>query len=275
MIDRILMASHPPDTADAARVFAMANGLGYEIGEAEAHAYLAQRDRTPLERAPDEDRDLAASFLALTAPAIDANPASRDAEIALCYGRRVGHAMALAQRLGARVLIVQSPYSPLYSANGTLPRWLQACADFWQQRLEALAGDVPLTVLLANVLEDRPDTVLDLAARVHSPRFGLCLDLAAASVFSELPVLDWLDALQHHVRYVRMTNTDGRQLVPCAPEQGVLDLAAFTNHLALLPQRFHLALVSGATHDPARAYHAVLPYYRLQQAQIQAKSMLL
>lgn len=274
MIDRLLMAANASEDASAARMAAMAHGLGYEIPECEAAAYLTQNESAHRD-AENAHAAEAGRLLAVAAPLLDVNPASSDAEIALCYFRRVCQAITVAQRLQARFLIFKSPYSPLYRANGVFPKWIQACADFWKQIIDQHLGDAPLTVLMANVMEESPELLLELATRVDSLRFRLCIDAGAASVFSQAPALDWLDALQQHAAYVRIGNTDGKTLEARPLDQGVVDIPSFVNHLTLLPQRFNASIVVSGARDPLVDYHVVLPYFRLQKSLVQTKSMLL
>lgn len=66
-----------------------------------------------------------------------------------------------------------------------------------------------MTICLENVLENRPELLLDIVQQVNDPRLGLCLDVGHANVYSGTPVIQWLEQCASHIRHFHIHNNYG------------------------------------------------------------------
>ena len=214
-------------------------------------------------------------WLCLNGPAADISPMTTDSEVGLTAFHRFTQTINMAKQLGVKYVIFNMPYAPFYKVSGTYQNWLSATCDFWQFVVDEQLRGTNITVLLANVMEESPDVLIELLSRIHSPKVRLCLDVGYANVCSEIPVIDWLDRLGNDVDYVRVSNNDGRTVTYDALGEGRIDMASFINHLALLPQRFNLSIQAKDTDVLMRSFALVEPYMELQQQHMATKSLLI
>ena len=122
--------------------------------------------------------------------------------------------------LGIRRIVVHSGYIPLVY----FPEWFIARSiEFWREFLR----DAPdgLCLALENVMEPGPDMLVQIAAAVNDPRFGLCLDVGHANTrVSETPPLDWIAPMAPWLRHVHLHNNDGDWDLHDALGQGMIPM---------------------------------------------------
>ena len=122
--------------------------------------------------------------------------------------------------LGIRRIVVHSGYIPLVY----FPEWFTArSVEFWREFLR----DAPdgLCLALENVMEPGPDMLVQIAAGVDDPRFGLCLDVGHANTrVSETPPLDWIAPMAPWLRHVHLHNNDGDWDLHDALGQGMIPM---------------------------------------------------
>ena len=129
-------------------------------------------------------------------------------------------AVQAALALGIRRIVVHSGYIPLVY----FPEWFTArSVEFWREFLR----DAPdgLCLALENVMEPGPDMLVQIAAGVDDPRFGLCLDVGHANTrVSETPPLDWIAPMAPWLRHVHLHNNDGDWDLHDALGQGMMPM---------------------------------------------------
>ena len=179
---------------------ARAAGLGVEIAEfctaVNADEYFDAANARVLEQVRGVPRRmLHGAFNELFPCAID--PRAR----ALAAGR-FREAIALAKRYGAEKVVIHGGYNPkMY-----YPCWYtEQSAIFWK---EFLREDPGVDIVLENVLEEEPESLLGIVRAVDSPRLGLCLDVGHANANSSMPVPDWLEKLAPYLRHFHLHNND-------------------------------------------------------------------
>lgn len=149
-------------------------------------------------------------------------PAAMEAARARCSG--IGslwlHAPFAELSLGIRRIVVHSGYIPLVY----FPEWFTArSVEFWREFLR----DAPdgLCLALENVMEPEPDMLVQIAAGVDDPRFGLCLDVGHANTrVSETPPLDWIAPMAPWLRHVHLHNNNGDWDLHDALGQGMIPM---------------------------------------------------
>lgn len=122
--------------------------------------------------------------------------------------------------LGIRRIVVHSGYIPLVY----FPEWFTArSVEFWREFLRGAPDG--LCLALENVMEPGPDMLVQIAAAVNDPRFGLCLDVGHANTrVSETPPLDWIAPMAPWLRHVHLHNNDGDWDLHDALGQGMIPM---------------------------------------------------
>lgn len=90
-------------------------------------------------------------------------------------------------------------------------------AEFWNRFLE---GRDQMQVIFENVYDPTPDLMVRVAELVKAKNFKLCLDIGHANHFSQIPVLDWVNAFGSHIGHVHVHDNDGSRDAHWALGQG-------------------------------------------------------
>ena len=156
----------------------------------------------------------------LHAPFAELSPCAIDPRVREVVMLRFRQTVQAALALGIRRIVVHSGYIPLVY----FPEWFTArSVEFWREFLR----DAPdgLCLALENVMEPGPDMLVQIAAGVDDPRFGLCLDVGHANTrVSETPPLDWIAPMAPWLRHVHLHNNDGDWDLHDALGQGMIPM---------------------------------------------------
>ncbi len=273
MIDKIFAAPKGLEDESSGVAFAMQNELSYEVPSFSTAEKLINKEKH-LEKAI-EKYDLIGGWLAIQGPSADVNPMSGDTEIALVSLHRYTQAISVCKAMGAKYVIFNSPYHSVRDISGGYNEWLAASVDFWQKLVEEQLRSTNIVLLIANVMEASPGQLTELISRIDSPRVKGCIDVGYANIFSQMPALDWLDAMGSDVEYVRASNNDGKVNSRESFLTGTVDMEAFINHMALLPQRLHLSIGVQDLAGLKDSYELVKPFIKMQQEQMVTKSLII
>ena len=209
---RLHLSGMDSRAADMARV----RGLGFEITEFCWAPRLEQPDAMALVRRQIEG----VRHLWLHAPFAELSPCSIDPLVRATALHRFRQTIETAQALGVTRLVVHGGFIPLVY----FPEWfVEQSVLFWRE----LLADVPEDMVLAveNVMEPGPDMLVQIAAGVDDPRFGLCLDVGHANTrVSETPPLDWIAPMAPWLRHVHLHNNDGDWDLHDALGQGMIPM---------------------------------------------------
>lgn len=113
--------------------------------------------------------------------------------------------------------------------------FVEQSVNFWREFLP----EVPeaMTICLENVLENRPELLLDIVRQVADPRLGLCLDVGHANVYSSLPVMQWLERCAPYLRHFHIHNNMGQADTHQGLAEGTIPMQALLERMeALCPQ---------------------------------------
>jgi sugar phosphate isomerase/epimerase len=273
MIDQVFAAPKHAEL-DEGLCFALENQLGFEIPTFYDAHNLENKD-------PEIERyqgllESHRGLLSMHGPIFDMNVVSLDPKIRDASRLRYKQAIDIAKQLNVRYLIFHSQWSPLYASleNGS-NQWTDALVTYWQEVIEEELQDGNLTILIENFLDPTPDSMLRLLQRVSSPHLRACLDTGHVNIFSELSPIDWVRELNRYIVYIHAHNNDGRIDSHEAFDNGILDMSAFLNHVALLPQKVHLAIETSSFEALKSSYKMTQPYLTLQHEQYASKSFLI
>jgi sugar phosphate isomerase/epimerase len=273
MIDRVFASLDPIDLETGLR-FALDHQLGYELPS----AYVLE-NLPPGKAALAQYRSLSGErygLLSILGPSADMNVVSPDPEIRKVSRQRYLQAIITAKELGVRYLIFPSQWSPAYSViDGAAQIWLDDLSQYWETLIRENLQDGNLTILIENSLDPSPETMFALLQRVGSFHLRACLNTGRVNIFSTLSPIDWIRELGGYTAYIHANNNNGQIDARQAFDQGILDMPGFLNHLALLPQKVHLAINTSSLTALESSYEMTRPYLTLQHEQFVSKSFLI
>lgn len=139
----------------------------------------------------------------LHAPFNELFPCAIDPKAQALAAARYRQAIALAQRYGAKKVVIHGGYHPrIY-----YPAWfIERSVQFWRAFLQ----DAPeVELVLENVLEEDPAWLVQIVQAVASPRLRLCLDVGHVSAYSPVSLPKWLEAWAPWVSHFHIHNNDG------------------------------------------------------------------
>lgn len=208
---------------DAARL-AAAHGLGIEIDEFctaanmdENFEYWDGLVRGHGAQAPME---------VFHAPFAELHPCAIDPRARRLAMDRFLQAADLAKSYGIRRMVVHGGFLP----NVYYPIWYEEqSAGFWHEFLECQPDDFEL--LIENVLEDDPQSMLRMISGIGDARARMCLDVGHANVVSDVPLEKWIEVLGGHIRHVHLHNNHGKRDEHNPPDDGGMDIPALMERL--------------------------------------------
>ncbi len=213
--------------------------------------------------------------LALHGPIMDVNVVSPDPEVRRISRHRYQQAIIAAKQLGVRYIVFHTQWSPIFQVAGLTKGWLAEVTDYWEQIIAEHLEETAITVLIENFMDEKPDLMNTVLSRIDSPHLKACLDTGHVNLFSEMSPIDWMSELGNHLVYIHAHNNNGESDEHEAFDKGLIDMESFLNHLALLPQKIHLAIEVGNISALARSYEMLKPYLQLQTEQFASKSFLI
>jgi sugar phosphate isomerase/epimerase len=163
-------------------------------------------------------------------PFFDLNPVSTDADVASATRRRYEQAYELARATGAVVLLFHSQCSTFIRDPGYLSTWLERSAAFWTGWEKSHPGE-NLRIVMENVFEPDWKPLSMLVDAVASPRFGACLDVGHAHLFSkDAPA--WVEGFGDRLAYMHFHDNDGEWDRHLSPGEGNADVKGVLDALA-------------------------------------------
>ena len=139
----------------------------------------------------------------LHAPYNELFPCAIDKKVRALAAERYRQAIGLAKRYGSKKVIIHGGYHPwIY-----YPVWYtEQSILFWK---EFLKEDPGVEIVLENVLERKPEWLLDILRGVDDPRLRMCLDIGHVSAYSDLSILEWLERCAPYISHFHIHNNDG------------------------------------------------------------------
>lgn len=215
-----------PDDIGPSAPLAKENGMGLELAEYcityNIDDNLENTDRLIRERMAYTDDVL------FHAPYNELCPAAIDPMIREVAKKRYLQTFPLAERYGAKKIIVHSGFDPmLYRREWFIPE----SVAFWKDMLSFLPDGIILT--LENVMETAPDITKSIVDGVDDPRFRLCLDIGHANLMP-VPVSEWINVFGDGLSHLHIHNNEGPNYsgicaagdLHHAPGDGIMDIAA-------------------------------------------------
>lgn len=189
--------------ASDAPFYARKHGFGLEIAEFCTAWNMDRRFDLVDPRVKTSLEGISRSIL--HAPSNELFPCAIDEKARELAAYRYRQAISLAKRYGCEKVVIHGGYHPwMY-----YPVWYvgQSIA-FWK---EFLQEDPGVSIVLENVLETKPDLILDIVEGVNDPRLRLCMDVGHVNAYSYVPMMDWLEECAPWIGHFHINNNDGQE----------------------------------------------------------------
>lgn len=206
-----------------AHLLAREYDLGLELADF-TYAPMME-DRTRVDAAEKKLEGLPASLF--HGPFAELCPCAIDPKVRRVSMERVLQAAELAERLGISRILFHGGFIPLVY----FPVWyVEQSVLFWKEALERIPKG--LTVVLENVMEPGPETLVQIVQGVNDPRLGLCLDVGHANtVVSKTPPLSWVGPMAPYLRHVHLHNNEGEMDTHSALGRGKIPMEAVLDRI--------------------------------------------
>ena len=122
---------------------------------------------------------------------------------------RMGMTFDLARTLGAERLVLHTNFRYEVLQFELERFWLEGNVVYWTKEIERYA-ERGIQVVLENLVEPNPELMVELADRVGSEYFGLCLDVGHVNVFSELSPAEWVERMGKRLFHVHLHDNNGK-----------------------------------------------------------------
>jgi sugar phosphate isomerase/epimerase len=174
------------------------------------------------ERLPEICRSLQGypGELLVSGPYVDLNPGSPERLVTAACQERFTQAHRFATALGAGEMVFCSTFLPIIRLPAYEEDWVRRSVAFWRTFLDQAGCRVRIS--LANTFESDPSRLVQVAAGVDNPAFGLTFDLGHYLVYGQTPLESWLHAVAPYCQTVYVHSNDGAVDQHLPPQQGVL-----------------------------------------------------
>ena len=218
----IYISTIAADGASVAREF----GLGLEIAEYCTAWNMDERSNQVRPKVLSQIDGIPERLL--HAPFNELFPCAIDPKVRELAAFRYRQAIALAKEHGAKKVIIHGGYKPrIY-----YPVWyVEQSISFWRGFLEADPG---VQIVLENVLEEEPGMLRDIVKGVEDPRLRLCLDVGHVNAYSQISVLEWLEAWAPYLSHFHLHNNDGSWDTHSPLDCGTIPMREVVDRAAIL-----------------------------------------
>jgi sugar phosphate isomerase/epimerase len=150
-----------------------------------------------------EDRGI---ICTVHAPFIDLSPGGVDKEIRHISLEKLKVSSEIACLLGAQGMVCHGGYDR-WRFGGHEEVWLKNSIDTWTELLKESA-DLPL--MIENVFEETPSTIVALLDRFTEKNLWFCFDTGHFNLFTTLSLGDWLMPLRERLREFHIHDNHGK-----------------------------------------------------------------
>ena len=119
---------------------------------------------------------------------------------------RLNQTYEATRALGIHRLVVHSGFIPLIYFK----EWhVKQSIKFWKKFMQDKPDD--FNIYIENVLDDEPDSLIEIVNGIDDPRVKLCLDIGHANVVTvpEYTVIDWIKKMGPKIGHFHLHNNDG------------------------------------------------------------------
>lgn len=168
----------------------------------------------------------------LHAPYMDLSPGGVDKKVVEISRDRLKKAVEIANVMGARGIVCHPGYDR-WRFDGNEQLWLDGSIETWEQVLGE--ADEGLLVMLENIFEEEPATLLSLLGHFKEKNLWFCFDSGHFNLFSKVPVEEWLVPLRDRIREFHLHDNHGRSDQHLPVGRGTFPFRELKHFLQKLP----------------------------------------
>ncbi|MFO7320405.1 MAG: sugar phosphate isomerase/epimerase family protein [Chloroflexota bacterium] len=158
----------------------------------------------------------------LHGPFMDIAPGSPDRRANQVAIERFQHAIRIARSLNAEKVIFHANFIGAIRADSYRRGWHERNVVFWNEIAE-YARQYDVVIAVENMWEFDPEIIGAVLREVDHPNLRACLDVGHARLYSDVPLKDWLAALEPYLVHVHLNNNDGVSDMHRSLDSGVID----------------------------------------------------
>jgi sugar phosphate isomerase/epimerase len=141
------------------------------------------------------------------APFMDLSPGGFDKKIVAITRERLKKAVELAQLLDALGAVCHPGFDK-WRFQGNEQLWLDSSIETWSEVFKEADKNFP--IMLENIFEDEPSTLLRLFDHFKDKSLWFCFDTGHFNLFSKVSVEEWLLPLADRLREFHLHDNHGR-----------------------------------------------------------------
>ncbi len=141
------------------------------------------------------------------APFMDLSPGGVDRQVRHISREKLKKAIETANVIGAKGIVCHGGYDR-WRFGGHEELWLANSVETWTELL-GCAGDLPL--LVENVFEETPETIVALLDRFKEKNLWTCFDTGHFNLFTKVSLDEWLAPLAGRLRETPYTRQPRRE----------------------------------------------------------------
>jgi len=157
------------------------------------------------------------------APFFDLNPGAIDPLIRQATYQRLSQALRFAGHVNAHLMVIHPGFDKWRYPN-LEQTWLTLAKDFFVPLVDqaAICG---CRLVLENIYEETPDTLVQLVEGLDSEWFGHCFDTGHWRLFGKRPMASWLDALGPQLFHLHLHDNRGQADDHLPLGEGIIDFS--------------------------------------------------
>ncbi len=141
------------------------------------------------------------------APFMDLNPGGYDRTVRAITKDKLKRSVEHANLLHALSVVCHPGYDR-WRYDGNQKLWLDASIDTWTEVI--VEADAGLLVLVENIFEDEPSTLIELFKHFQDRNLNFCFDSGHFNLFSRTSLSDWLVPLKGRIREMHLHDNHGK-----------------------------------------------------------------
>jgi sugar phosphate isomerase/epimerase len=174
-------------------------------------------------------------------PYMDLSPGGVDRQVRSISLEKLKKAVSIAHLIGAKGMVCHGGYDK-WRFGGHEELWLENSTATWTDLL-AEAGDLPL--MIENVFEETPSTIIALLERFREKNLWSCFDTGHFNLFTLLSLEEWLLPLRKRLREIHIHDNHGKSDEHLPVGRGTFPFRELKLFLKTLDNLFFTAEIAG------------------------------
>ena len=191
----------------------------------------------------------------LHAPFFDLNPGALDPLIRQVTYQRLSQALSAAAHLNAHLMVIHPGFDKWRYPNLD-QAWLALAKEFFPPLLEQAAA-CDCRLVIENIYEETPATLVQLVAGIDSQWFGHCFDIGHWQLFGKQPMAEWLETISPSLFHLHLHDNHGHADEHLPVGDGTIDFTPLQLKLRKLTTLPSITLEAHSEEHLKRSLHQV------------------